>query len=147
MESYPGPVQSVGFLLAANRQENGFSALLLLAKKQRQPFRAVGLTHWEGVCIPSPMAAVETPAFRPGFNLRTALKGGVSNRSLFQIKECWWTHGIPSLTLIECRVCIDSTIQRDVPLYAVVRRLRVTVPTTPSPTSNMAQVSGSGMGA
>jgi hypothetical protein len=33
------------------------------------------------------MATVETPAFRPGFHLRTALKGGVSNRSWFYDDE------------------------------------------------------------
>jgi len=35
----------------------------------------------EGVCIPSPVATVETLASGRGFDRSAALKGGVSNRS------------------------------------------------------------------
>jgi hypothetical protein len=40
------------------------------AASKKLAFNPSGLSiqrHWEGVCIPSPMVTVETPAFRAGF--------------------------------------------------------------------------------
>jgi hypothetical protein len=43
---------------------------------------------------PSQVATVETPAFQAGdFSLRTALKGGVSDRSRFYDETAWFLHG------------------------------------------------------
>jgi hypothetical protein len=42
----------------------------------------------EGVSLPFQMAAVETPAARMGFNLRAALKGGVSARVGLTMNTC-----------------------------------------------------------